>query len=92
MTNEVYTNELYLAVMPIIHLGSTFGLTEQALTLFPSRDFATVFFSDEVDAYVTTFKNRANEYLTGGHVTHYDVQKQQVREGFWIVKVIQYAR
>jgi len=61
------SNELYLAVLPLIHISTTgpvgFGLTEQTLTLFPDRSFATEFFPDEVDGYVRTFKNRADKYL-----------------------------
>jgi hypothetical protein len=84
------SNELYLAVMPLIHMGaSNFGLTEQTLTLFSSREFATEFFPDEVDGYVATFENRANKYLTGGHVTGYRVEKETTEEGRIVVKVIQ---
>ena len=36
------SNELYLTVLPLIHLGN--GLTEQSLTVFPDRNFATEFF------------------------------------------------
>lgn len=86
------TNELYLAVMPLIHMGSSFGLTEQTLTLFPSREFATLFFADEVVSYEMTFKHRANEYLTGGHVSHYEVEREQVKDGRWIVKVTQHVK
>jgi hypothetical protein len=78
--------------MPIIHMGSTFGLTEQTLTLFPSWEFATKFFGDEVDSYLLTFKNRANEHLTGGHVTHYEMEKVQVEDGRWVVRVIQHVK
>ena len=55
------TNTLYLAVLPIIRLSDTnFGLTEQILTLFPDRSFATEFFEDEVDGYVATFEHRTS--------------------------------
>ena len=50
------TNELYLTVLPIIHMGQAFGLTEQVLTLFPDRNFATEFFPDEVEGYVATLR------------------------------------
>ena len=66
---ELPSIELYLAVLPMVHMGVNFGLTEQILTLFPSRAFATEFFPDEVDAYILTFERRANEHLVGGHVT-----------------------
>ena len=43
MTGKISAgNELYLAVLPMVHIGANFGLTEQNLTLFPSREFATV--------------------------------------------------
>ena len=86
------TNELYLVVLPLIHMGSSFGLTEQTLTLSPSREFATRFFSDEVDDYFHLFDSRANEYLIGGHVTHYELHKERVPDGRFIVKVIQHVR
>jgi hypothetical protein len=89
------TNELYLVVLPLIHVSVNqifgFGLTEQALTLFPDRDFATKFFPDEVENYVATFQNRANKYLTGGHVTHYEIQQERTDDGRVIVKVIQHV-
>ena len=84
------TNELYLAVLPLVHLsGSNFGLTEQTLTLFPNREFATEFSPDEVDSYILTFKRRADEYLTGGRVIAYQFEKQRTENGLFIVRVTQ---
>jgi hypothetical protein len=83
------SNELYLAVLPLVHLSERFGLTEQFLTLFPSRDFATEFFEDEVDAYILTFERRANRYLVGGHVKSYSFEKEGTDDGRVIVKVTQ---
>ena len=87
------SNELYLVVLPLIHISLSptlgFGLTEQTLTLLPDRNFATEFFEDEVDGYVVTFENRANQYLSGGHVKGYEVYKERTDEGRWIVKVVQ---
>lgn len=83
------TFDLYLAVLPIVHLGTNFGLTEQVLTLFPDRDFATGFLPDEVDGYIATFQHRANTYLTGGHVTGYTFYKEQIHDGRVIVRVVQ---
>jgi hypothetical protein len=80
-------NELYLVVLPLIHLSS--GLVEQTLTLMPSRDFATEFFENEVDDYVLMFTSRANKYLTGGHVTAYAVNKEKTEDGRFIVRVTQ---
>jgi hypothetical protein len=87
------SNELYLVVLPLIHVSVSptlgFGLTEQTLTLMPSRDFATQFFTDEVDGYIATFENRANKHLTGGHVKGYEIQKEPTDDGRWVVRVIQ---
>jgi hypothetical protein len=82
-------NELYLCVLPIIHLTETFGLTEQVLTLLPGREMATEFYRDEADSYVATFRNRANKYLTGGHVKSYDVVIEDIGESRVVVKVVQ---
>jgi hypothetical protein len=71
-------NNLYLAVLPIVHLGDRFGLTEQVLTLFPDSKFATLFHPDEVDGYLLTFKNRADKYLKGGNVVSYQFEKEPV--------------
>jgi hypothetical protein len=83
------SNELYLVVLPLIHMGPQFGLTEQALTLLPDRNFATQFFPDEVDIYIDVFKSRADLYLKGGHVKRYDFQKEPTEDGRVIVRVIQ---
>src|SRR5882762_11226257 len=73
-------NRLYLAVMPIVHLGDRYGLTEQVLTLFPDSRFATLFHPDEVDGYLQLFRNRAESYLKGGNVTSYEFEKEVVVE------------
>lgn len=82
------SNELYLTVLPLIHLAPEFGKTGQALTLFPDINFATEFFPDEVDSYVATFQNRI-KYLTGGHVKDYKIVQESTDNGRVIVKVIQ---
>ncbi|HWF03162.1 MAG TPA: hypothetical protein VHA06_05715, partial [Candidatus Angelobacter sp.] len=69
-TTKTSKNELYLMVLPLVHLDT--GLTEQTMTLFPDKAFATEFFEDEVDLYVSMFKSRANKYLIGGHVLAYE--------------------
>jgi hypothetical protein len=81
------SNYLYLVVLPLIHLGT--GATEQTLTLLPNRELATEFFKDEVDGYVLMFKNRADKYLTGGHVTGYTVLPLPTNNGRFIVQVVQ---
>jgi len=89
------SNHLYLAVLPLIHVSTNqvfgFGLTEQTLTLFPDRNLATEFFQDEVESYILTFKNRANKYLTGGHVTGYEVTTEPTEDGRVVVKVTQHV-
>lgn len=80
-------NELYLTVMPLVHLDT--GLTEQTLTLFPDRRFATEFFKDEVDLYIGTFRSRANKYLVGGHVVAYEFHQEVNGDGRVIVRVVQ---
>ena len=81
------SNDLYLVVLPLIHLST--GLAEQTLTLLPNRELATEFFDDEVNDYILMFKNRADKYLTGGHVTGYQIEPQPVGNRRVIVRVIQ---
>ncbi len=92
---DALSNELFLAVLPLIHVSVTpylgYGMTEQTLTLFPDRKFATLFFPDEVDNYILAFESRAQKYLTGGHVTGYDIQKEQTGDGRVIVRVVQHV-
>ena len=87
---KMSSNDLYLAVLPIIHLGGEFGKTEQTLTLFPDRNFATEFFPDEVEAYVSTFRNRI-PYLIGGHSKNYEVYPENTDDGRVIVRVVQHV-
>lgn len=87
-------NELYLVVLPIVHIGlrdaaAGFGATEQILTLSPDRLWATEFFPDEVEMYLITFKTRADKYLVGGHVTSYDFVQEPTEDGRIVVKVLQ---
>jgi hypothetical protein len=85
-------NTLYLAVLPIVHMGSNFGLTEQVLTAFADKKLATEFFEDEVDLYVNTFSTRADNYLTGGHVIRYEFFKEPTKDGRVVVGVVQHVR
>ena len=85
------TNDLYLVVLPLIHLGQRdFGLTEETLTLLPDKNFATEFFPNEVEGYVSTFKNRI-QYLIGGHSKNYEVFPERTASGRIIVRVVQYV-
>jgi len=79
-------NELYFVVLPLISLRT--GSTEYSLTLLPTRNFATEFFPDEVEGYINMFQNRV-KYLTGGHVTGYDLLQEKTINGRIIVRVIQ---
>jgi hypothetical protein len=65
------------------------GLTEQTLTLFPDRDFATEFFADEVENYIGMFKSRADKYLVGGHVKSYEFHQETTEDGRVVVRVTQ---
>ena len=90
MAETSLSNDLYLAVLPMIHMGDqTYGATEQILTLFPDRNFATVFFEDQVQGFISTFKNRADRYLSGGHVAGYECHPETVDDGRVIVRVTQ---
>jgi hypothetical protein len=62
---------------------------EQFMTLFPHRDFATEFFPNEVDRYVSDFRAAADQYLRGGHVSGYLVEKIPTENGRVVVKVTQ---
>lgn len=88
------SNELYLAVLPLIHVTNApfigFGLTEQVLTLMPGKEFATIFFPDEVDGFINVFSTRRH-YLVGGHVTGYDFYKENTDDGRVIVRVMQHV-
>jgi hypothetical protein len=87
------SNELYLAVLPLVHISYNqflgYGLTEETLTLFPEKSFATEFSPDEVDSYIQAFESRAAKYLTGGRVTGYELHKEQADDGRVIVRVVQ---
>lgn len=89
------TIDLYLAVIPLVHVTNTpftrQGLTEQALTLFPERNFATEFYPEQVDDYIELFKVNALTYLMGGRITGYEFKKEKTEEGLFIVKVTQNA-
>lgn len=83
-------NELYLAILPMIHLGiNQYGLTEQVITMLP-RDHASEFFPDEVESYIGIVQRRT-QYLTGGHVTGYAFIPEVLSSGRVIVKVIQHV-
>jgi hypothetical protein len=87
-------NVLYLTVLPLLHFNKFSGLggsTDQAMTLFPSRQMATEFFPDEVDQYLNELKTRARDYLVGGHVKGYEFQKVVIHDDRVIVRVLQHV-
>ncbi len=87
--SDLDNGNLYLTVMPHISLsGTSFGRTEQFLTLMPSKSLATEFFPDEVDTYISIFKRRI-EHLVGGHVTGYELEKELAKDGRIVVRVTQ---
>ncbi len=86
------TNVLYLAVLPMIHLGmNQYGLTEQVITMLPDRQQATEFFADEVHDYISIVDRRL-KYLVGGHVTGYEFDASETTpQGRVVVKVTQHV-
>jgi len=90
------SNELYLAILPLIRVpsrqlgiaGVTSGSISEFITLFPTREFATSFYPEELTLYLDTFK-ASLRYLTGGHVTGYELTPQETGDGRLIVKVVQ---
>ena len=72
--------------MPLIHLAT--GQTEQALSFFPDRNFATEFYADEVDTYLG-FVSKRLQYLEGGHIKDYEGDKEDAGGGRFIIRVRQ---
>jgi hypothetical protein len=96
MTYAPTTNVLYLVVQPIVHITENpilgYGLAEQIITLVADREHASVFFPDDVDAYITAFQWRAEKYFVGGHVTGWEFFKDDSGDGRVIVRVHQNVR
>jgi len=89
MTQSKVSNELYVAVLPMISLSPTsYGKTEQFMTLLGDKNLATEFSPDEVNNYVLIFKNRT-KYLEGGHVTGYEFDLEETESGRVIIRVTQ---
>jgi hypothetical protein len=59
--------DLFIAVLPLVHYSRHFaGISyEEVMTLVPDRNLATEFRPDEVDLYVHTFREAAEEKLGG---------------------------
>ena len=75
-------NELYLAVLPLVHYSRLFAgeRFEEVMTLVPDRNFATEFHPQEVDRYVQTFRNAAEEKY-GGPLRQFNYQVVPVDNG-----------
>jgi hypothetical protein len=60
-------NDLYLAVLPLVHYSRHFSgeRFEEVMTLVPDRNFATEFSPVDVDTYIQTFRNAAEEKFGG---------------------------
>jgi hypothetical protein len=73
-------NELYLTVLPMIRMKT--GETEQVLTLTPDRKFASEFFEDEVDVFISFFP--AKNSVFGWGACHFlrDDQDTTLRRAF----------
>jgi hypothetical protein len=90
--NDSIQNVLYFAVFPqIVVSGSSFGRTEEVLTLVPDKNFASAFFPEEVDNYIQVFTNRLG-HLTGGHVDRYAFEKEKASNGRFYVRATQHVR
>jgi len=85
-------NELYLAVLPLVHYSRFFAgeRYEEVMTLVPDRNFATEFLPNEVDRYIQTFRNAAEEKL-GGPIRLYHYEKHNTADGRVYVVVMQHA-
>jgi hypothetical protein len=75
-------NELYLAVLPLVHYSRLFSgeRYEEVMTLVPDRNFATEFRADEVERYIQTFRNAAEEKY-GGPVRLFNYKRENTPEG-----------
>jgi hypothetical protein len=84
-------NKLYFAVLPqIVVSGTSFGRTEQILTLVPDKNFASAFFLEEVESYIQVFQNRQS-HLVGGHVKGYDLDQEPASGGRVYVRATQHV-
>jgi hypothetical protein len=89
--SESIVNVLYFSVFPqIVVSGTSFGRTEQVLTLVPDKSFASAFFPEEVDTYIQVFQNRQG-HLVGGHVAGYDFAKEPASGGRFYVRALQHV-
>jgi hypothetical protein len=75
-------NDLYLAVLPLVHYSRHFAgeSFEEVMTLVPDRNFATEFKVEEVDRYIQTFRNAAEEKY-GGPVRRFKYEKNPTPDG-----------
>jgi len=89
--NTQIANVLYFAVLPqIVVSGTSFGRTEEVLTLVPDKNFASAFFPEDVETYIQVFKNRQG-MLVGGHVREYEIAKEPASAGRFYVRATQHV-
>lgn len=81
-------NDLYLAVLPLVHYSRHFAgeSFEEVMTLVPDRNFATEFSAADVDRYIQTFRNAAEEKY-GGPVRRFKYEKHLAPDGHVYVVV-----
>jgi hypothetical protein len=75
-------DDLYLAVLPLVHYSRHFAgeSFEEVMTLVPDRNFATEFSAVDVDRYIQTFRNAAEEKY-GGPVRRFKYEKYPTPDG-----------
>jgi len=81
-------NDLYLAVLPLVHYSRHFAgeSFEEVMTLVPDRNFATEFSPDVVDLYILTFRSAAAPKY-GGPGRLFNFYKQNTEDGKVLVVV-----
>ena|SRR5271163_51531 len=74
--------DLFIAVLPLVHYSRHFaGVTyEEVMTLVPDRNFATEFQPQDVDKYIYTFREAAEEKF-GGPVRKFHYSKHPTEDG-----------
>jgi hypothetical protein len=85
--------DLFLAVLPLVHYSRAFGgaTYEEVMTLLPEQNFATEFTEQNVDQYIQTFRDAAEEKF-GGPVRKFAYTKHPTGTGRILVVVNQYGR
>jgi hypothetical protein len=82
--------DLFIAVLPLVHYSRFFAGAsyEEVMTLVPDRNFATEFNAQDVDQYINTFREAAEEKF-GGPMRVYRYSKHLADDGRVFVVVNQ---